>query len=159
MREIEFGVTDDAGSEARTGVYVPDGFTKADYEEFAASKAGLIDSILAGRVFEARLCIAIDLGGLAGNVAAAGSDVEEVGAFTFDSVNQRKVSINLPTFDESKVLPGTRKIDTTDTDVVAFVTAMETGVSTAGGTIQPQDSRGNDIDTLKFAKESVRSSR
>lgn len=156
--EVIYTAIDDDGDRGTTTVKVPTGFSLSDYGEFGAAMATLIDAMMAGKVESADLCFTADVTGLLANTADNDSDVEEIGAFQFDTFENRLVSINVPGLDELKVTAGTDDIDTSDPDVAALLTAVEVGINTAGGTISPCDIGEDDIVSLRTARERFRSS-
>lgn len=157
--ELIYEVEDDSGDVATTTVKVPTGFSLTQYGEFGAALATALDAILAGKVIGADICTNVDVSAIVGNSATQDSDVEEVGSFQFATSEGRKVNVNLPTFDEvNHVAAGTDDIDQANGNVTNFISAMENGLATTGGTIAPCDVGEDDIDTVVFAREKFRSS-
>lgn len=153
---VIYTVIDESGDTATHEVQVPNGFSIAQYTEFASDMATLIDAILSGKLLSADFCVAADISALTGNTVGAASDVEEVGAFLFRTDENRPVLVNGPGINETMVLVGSDEIDQTDTDIAAFLTAMEDGLSTAGGTIAPTDVGEDDIISTEYARERFR---
>ncbi|NIT56287.1 MAG: hypothetical protein GWN00_08645 [Aliifodinibius sp.] len=155
--EVVYEVTDRDGDTATTTVKVPTGFSLAQYGEFGAAMATLLDAILGGRVSGADFCFIVDISGLTGNTQSPTSDVEEVAKFQFRTTEGRPVNVNIPTMDEAIVAGGTDDINQADPAVAPFIAAMENGLSTAGGTISPCDIGEDDIVLTVFAREGFRS--
>jgi len=159
VASIIYTVVDESGDEGTTEVNVPDSFSLAQFTEFGAAMATLLDAILAGRVTGADLCFNADISGLTNNAPAEFSDVEQVGEFVFVTADQTKVICNIPALDENTVtIVGSDDIDQSQADVAAFITAMITGIAVTGGTIAPSDIGESDITTLRTARERHRSS-
>lgn len=154
-------IKDSKGKESTSEINVPSTASITSLTFLAVAVAGLIDPLIKGQIVRV---------GIAWNVPAAlsglksspvdGSDVEEGGYFQFGTANGFVTSTRLATFDESKIAADSRLIDTGNSDVAAFLTAMVSGMSVPTvGTIQPQDKRGEDIVVLNEALESFQSSR
>lgn len=155
---ISYTLSDDDGDTATTTVHVPNVFSIAQYTEFARAMADLVDNIVSGHVDSAELTVTIDISTLTGNNAQSGSDVEEIGAFTFRTPEGREVVVNIPGINESMVAANSDDLDQLDTDIAAFTTAMLNGIAVAGGTPQPCDVDEADLTVLVSAREEFRAS-
>lgn len=155
---VIYTIIDESGDTATFEIQVPTGFSIAQYTEFASDMATLVDAILSGKLLSADFCVAGDISGLTGNTVGAASDVEEIGAFLFRSDENRPVIVNVPGINETMVLVGSDELDQTDTDIAAWQTAIEDGLSTAGGTISPCDVGEGDIISTEYARERFRAS-
>jgi hypothetical protein len=102
----------------------------------------LLDEMVHGRLSAGNLVVDIDISSLTSNSLVADSDVEELGSFQFNTPDFRTVNINVPCIDESLVLAGSDNLDQADSDVSAFVAAIENGIAVTGGTIIPSDVDG-----------------
>jgi len=156
--QIVYTVADENGELGTTSVNIPTGFSLAQYGEFGSAMATLLDKILDGRVESADICFFVDISALTNNVAIATSDREAVGAFQFRTAQNTKVYVNVPTLYELKVGAGSDDLNQADADVAAFITAMETGIAVAGGTISPCDVGELSVDQIVYARESFRAS-
>lgn len=158
--KVIYTARDDKGKTATTEVKVPTGFTIAQYLEFSKSMAQLIDAVIAGKVTSANFCLGVDLVGLGLKaLPAAGADVEEKGFFQYSTAGGFQTRLQLPAFDEAKIIAGSDAIDLLQVDVLAFDTAMLVGISVTGpATIQPSDEREDDIQSRDFAREHFRAS-
>lgn len=125
-------------------------------EEWSATMKDLINPLVIGGGLVRR--IVRELADTPVSVNAS-SDVQEMARFVWNvasSVGAKVTkSLGLPTFDESKFVAGTTQVDTTDADVAAFLTAVQSGIEVATLTpdLAPVDYRGEDITTLVAATE------
>lgn len=156
--ELNFGFEDSDGDDATSTIRIPNGFTLAQYASFGKAMSELIDPIVAGRISGADLCLAVDISALTGNVLDPSSDVEEIAAFQFTTGDNRPVNVNIPGMNEAIVSAGSDDIDQADPAVAPFIAAMEVGLATGGGTIQPCDVGEDDIVATAFAREKFRAS-
>jgi hypothetical protein len=155
---IQYTLTDEAGETASFGVDVPDTFTLAQYDEFAAAYAILVDDIVGGIVSKAVLKRSVDVGDLTDNGVGVASDIEDIGAFSFRTAEFRRVRVNVPGLLESLVIPNSKELDLSEPAVAAIVVAMTSGIAVTGGTIQPSDIQEDDIIALEDALERFRAS-
>jgi len=156
--QIIYTVIDDNGERGTTSINVPTGFSIAQLGEFGAAMATLLDAILSGKVEGADFCVGVDVSALLSNLAGLNGDVEEIGAFQFETVGGFPVSVNVPGILEAVVASGSDDLDQADLDVAAFITAMETGIVVTGGTISPTDVAEDSINTTIYARERFRAS-
>jgi hypothetical protein len=156
--QVVYSYLDDSGKTGTQAIDIPITFSLAQYTEFGRAMAALIDEIVHGVVSSAALTVNVDISGLTSNTLVADSDVEEIGSFQFSTADNRRVLINVPAFDESKVLAGSDNLDISDTDVAAFIAAIENGVAVTGGTIIPSDVEDIGNLELSAARELFRSS-
>jgi hypothetical protein len=155
---IQYTLTDEAGETASFGVDVPATFTLAQYDEFAAAYAILVDDIVGGIVSKAVLKRSVDVGDLTDNGVGVASDIEDIGAFSFRTAEFRRVRVNVPGLLESLVIPNSKELDLSEPAVAAIVVAMTSGIAVTGGTIQPSDIQEDDIIALEDALERFRAS-
>jgi hypothetical protein len=156
--KVVYTVIDDSGERGTTEINVPTGFSLAQYTEFGAAMATFLDAILGGKVESADICFGVDLSGLTSNTALSTSDVEEIGAFVFQTSEGLNVICNVPCIDELTVISGSDDLDQAHVDIAALITAFEDGLVTAGGTIEPTDVAEVDIVTTISARERFRAS-
>lgn len=156
--QIIYTATDDSGERGTTAINVPNGFSLTQYGEFGSAMATLLDALLGGRIESAEICFGFDISTLTSNIAVANSDVEEIGSFVFETGIGTTVRVNVPGIDESVVAPGSDDIDQADVAVAAFLSVMEDGIATGGGTISPCDKGEEDIINTVFARERFRGS-
>ena len=90
-------------------------------------------------------------------VADVMADVQEGARFVFATANGFLKTVRLPTFLETLMLPGSRLVDTGNSDVFAFTTAITDGIdlTAAGGTgiCTFRTTHREDLDTFKKASE------
>lgn len=112
----------------------------------------LIDPLVNGGLKSAGVKIEVDIATF-GATAALVADVQEKAEFIFRTDGGWIKRLNLPTFIEDFFFPGTSNVDTTDTDVAAFITAMEDGITVSAVDFEPTDTRGDDITEVVTATE------
>lgn len=155
---VRFDFRDNKGKNSFTKIYVPNGFSIANYIEFAQGFAQLLAQLSAARLTRCSLCFGLDLSGatLAPD-AGVQADVAEKAFFQFASSEPGFFSrMKIPTISDVLVVDGSDQIDTGDPAVAAFITAMENGLVTVGGTIQPCTDREYDLVSTDFARELFR---
>jgi len=146
-----------------TEVPIPIATTLANGVIFAQQMALLIDTLINGRIARIGLAATVTMPGGLSATANTVADVEEGGLFQFRTSGQFHKSMRIPTLAETFVLPASNVLDTTDPDVAAFVTAMVDGIALGPfggtGTVQPCDTREEDLIALDFALEDFQNSR
>jgi len=156
-----FDFIDEKGKTSFTKIRIPNGFSIAQYLEFAVAMAQLIATAVLTRITSVSITFSISLAGLTLKaVAAAVADVAQKGYFSFaTTTNGFYKRFRIPTFDESKINAATDAVNELDGSVAALVAAMESGISVTGGTVQPTDERLHDIAALSEAREVFRRKR
>ncbi len=154
--ELTGTYTDQANKKATNTLYLAAGLTIAQFTEGIQALSSLIDAVLGAIINGLQFTVAIDLSGLTSNEASTTSDVEEVGEFIFTTGQNRPVIVNLPGILDTFSPAGSDNLDLADSDIAAFVTAIEDGIVVTGGTIIPCDVDQNDITELVTARERVR---
>ena len=146
---------------ATTEVKVPTTLTAVQLIEFAQQMAILMDAVTIGQIVNVGVVLAVDISGL-GLTGAPGStaDVEEKGVFMYNAVGGFRTTVQVPCLADTDVIPGSDEIDLTDADILAFNTAMISGLLLPVGaiTVSPTDSREADITSLDWARERFRAS-
>src|SRR5690348_7457758 len=98
-------------------------------EDLVAAVGALLKEIVIGSI---RSCIALfagDTSGLTSNTIGAVSSVNRQGKFEFLALGGNRVKVNIPALDESTGQgAGSDSLDLTDTQVAAFLSAMEDGI-------------------------------
>lgn len=156
--QIIYTVIDDSGERGTTAINLPTGFTLSQFSQFGVAMATFLDAVLGGRVESAEMCFGVNISFLTSNVALSTSDVKEIGAFLFRTTDAFPVHVNIPCLDELLVASGSDDIDIANVDVAAFITAMENGIVTTGGTISPCDVEEVTVFGLDYARERFRAS-
>jgi len=156
--ELIATIRDDGGDDATTSIKLVHTRTKAQVQGFGVGWAAALDNLIDGIIQKVMAFIGVDVSGLASNSNFSTSDVEDVGAFQFRTADNQPVKVNIPCFDESKVIAGSKVIDQTDSDVADFITMMTEGLAVTGGTIQATDIGSVLVDHIVLSKERWRNS-
>lgn len=156
MYRLWVRILDDDGDTATLSINFPDSFTLAEVQGFAAAWLLELDAIIDGAITEAGISVVLTLpGGLAVSPTQY-TDVQHGALFAFRTAGNYNTSHRVPTFVPAKFAAGSKNVDTTDSDVIAYVASMNTGIDVAGTMVQPSDYRGDDISVLSKAVESFR---
>lgn len=155
---IRFDFVDGKGKPSFTKVNVPNGFSIAQYTEFAQAMAQLITNLTQSRITRAGFSVGLDLStSTIKAVPNVLSDIAQKVMFGFSTVLAGfRTKMKLPALNEDKVTVGSDALNQADPDVAAFIAAMENGVVVVGGTVSPCDQRENDINNTDYAKELFR---
>lgn len=122
----------------------------ADLAEFASDMASLIQSCITGTVVSAGYSVISSVSDVAPNSL---SDVQEVGRLVFNSIDGYRKDLNLPTFDETKMLAGSVLINVADTAIAALITAMLDGITENAHVVNPTTMHNEDLSVLDAAFE------
>lgn len=155
-QEIVYEIRDRRNKKATTSVRIGDA-TEAQTDAFANAWADSIDNIIGGIIKGASVLLGVDISALVGNVAATGSDVEEIAEFDFRTAIGTKVIVTIPGILETLVDNDTGDLNLAAPQVAAFVTMMEDGI-TVGVLVEPCDVGNDDIVSLRYARERSRNS-
>jgi len=158
VKTLIYIITDDDNDKSSTSIKLPDAATDVDVTEFAQGQAPLLDDIIDGKIESSSFNVPIDISALTGNVLSGNSDVEEVAAFSFITLNGEPVRINVPCMNENIVTAGSDAIDQAHPTVAPFLTAMLNGLTTTGGNVAPCAKNEDDITATSYARENARSS-
>lgn len=157
--DVTFTVKDNKGDTSRFTINLPSSTSVTDAIAFGKTAFPLVQAIMNGAVTDVKVHVPVT--GLSLSSAGLTSDVQEVGQFVFNAVGGFLKRIGIPGLSETKVLASSAQIDTSDTDVAAFITMMTSGVDVSAnggsGTIQPSDYRDADLTSLDSAVETFRS--
>lgn len=157
---LVYSVLDAKGATATTKINFPAAVDIGQVASFAVDTATMVNNLIKGRITEAGIGLTVDLSGATIRSAPdPDSDVEEGARFSWNSAVGAVTGFRLPTFDEAKMIAGTRNVDLADTDVDTFVDRIIAGKTTGLVNASPSDERGSDIDELAGARESFTSSR
>lgn len=150
---LTFTIVDADGDTSPITIPFPDTFDLSHAANVAAAFGALINPLLNGGLQKAAITFEIDLSGTWGPTAALIADVQEQAQFLFRVVGGFPKLLNLPTFIETLFngAGADKTVDMTDTDVVAFVAAMEDGLTVSSVLYQPSDYRGVDIVSTETA--------
>lgn len=125
----------------------------------AEAAVPILVNVIKGAITDIGIGISVAIPGGTPTTPDPDSDVEEGARFSFVTDAGSSTNIRIPTFDEAKLVSGTAQVDTTDTDVQAFVDLMIDGHTYLLENIQPTDERGEDIVALTAAREAFQKSR
>lgn len=155
---VRFDMVDAKNKSSHTTIRVPSTFSIPQYIEFAQAMGQLISDISQAKIKRASFVVELDLSSATIKaVAGAFSDIAHKAYFGFNTiVSGFRSKMRIPALDETKVNAASDTINQIDTDVAAFMTAVENGIVVTGGTISPTDARGNDIVSTNYAREVFR---
>ena len=156
--EIIYEIRDRRNKKATTSVKIADTADEADTDVFANAWADAIDNLIGGVIKSAHAVLPVDISGLTGNVAASGSDVEEIAEFEFLTTGTPKVIVSIPGILETLVDNDTGDMNMSASAVAAFVAMMEDGIDVGGTFIEPCDVGGLDIVSTRYGRERSRNS-
>lgn len=152
-----FTVEDKKGDSSTISIPVGTSITPTNAVAAVKGFAPLIGALVTGRLKTAGVSLEVAVTGFP-STAAADSDVQEKGLFSFRGVNGFIKNLSLPTIDESIFTLGSKSIDQANSAVAAFLTAITTGIdltATGGtGTAGATDIRGDDLTETVEARES-----
>lgn len=154
---VTYTIQDAKGKKSRLAVVFPkaarEAFTVLD--DFVESTALLIDNLVRGKVVSASLTWSYDLRGIGAKAAPLpNSDVEEGAIFDFGTAQFKHKLMRLATFDEEFYRLGAVKlVDTSNSDVDAFVQRIIDGRTILLANVSPSDDHGDDLTYLDHAIE------
>lgn len=155
--DVFYNVRDEKGDVSTVTIPIPGTTTPTNAVAFVQAMAGILDPLVNGELVNAGVTMYVSVPDWTGGLVGL-ADVQERAKFLFRTAigNFAKI-LRIPAFDETKILAGTKEVDTTDTDVNAFVAAMTGGVDVSGhggvGSVAPCDVRDYDLGTLESAVE------
>jgi len=157
---IVYTLQDAKGLKGTTTINLPNGTSFADATEFASAVAQLIANMTTGKLVSVGVHFSVDISGLAANTLGANSDVEEGAKFSWIVAGGFNSSNRIPTFDEAKIVAGSKAVDLTDADVAQFVAYMTEGYTASStNVIYPVDYRNTTIEDILGALEDFVTSR
>lgn len=157
--EVVYTIQDKSGDQATTSVKLATGVPIALIQGFAVGFATALNNIIYGKILSAAAYILASVSGLANNTIAAISDVEHIAKFEFLTQGGNRVKVNVPALGENGVQAwGSDELNQAETNVAAFIAAMETGIAVTGGTISPCDIGESSIVDTVFAREAFKNS-
>lgn len=127
---------------------------------FVPTTATLLNAIITGQIIAAGIGLEVDISGATIRATPdANSDVEEGALFTGITAIGSDTTFRVPTIDESMFIPGTQRINGSDTDMAAFILRVINGQTVSLTNVSPSDNRGEDITDITTAVDSFQSSR
>jgi len=127
---------------------------------FMPTTATLINALIKGKIVSAGVGIEVDL--TSSTIRATPdvtSDVEEGTYWPMKAANGADTGFRLPTFDESKMTPGSTFVDLTDADALAFASRLVDGQTVALVNVSPSTDRGEDVTVVNAPFEQFKASR
>jgi len=155
MWTITISVRDGKGATSKIEFTLPGTLLLAAVEAFVQTFLVTLDAVIGGVIYATTATYSFSLPGALKDTPDADSDVEEGALFVWSSAGGYTARNRIPTFLESKIVAGSRLVNTADSDVTNLVNQVTAGLA---GT-QPVDSRGADIQSLVSAKEMFQKSR
>jgi len=157
---VNLTVVDGKGQESTVALYTTDGYTLPQLVAAVIAVAPMVKNLITGGIARAALLIDVDISAISGiGTIDPDSDTEEGAIFIFGTALGHDKRNRIPTFDETKLLSGTREVDLSDLDVASFNNAMIAGVTAGAATVTFVDSRLEDLNAVQDAYESFQSSR
>lgn len=158
--KIIISVRDNKGKIATTEIKIPTGLDLANMIEFAQAIVQLVGAITTGTIVGVSIGIGVDLTGLGlSTTPLSTSDVEEKGVFQFVTEGGFYTTVAIPCWADGNTVSGSDAIDQSDTEVMPFITAMTDGIElTDMSTVEPCDSREDDIVAIVWSREKFRAS-
>lgn len=158
MSRLNLVIADADGDKSVMPIDFSGAFT-GDIVGLAENAWALVNPLVNGQLVGASVTLEADISGFVNAAAAAISDVQEKAEFVFGTIgNEFLKRISIPTFIET-LFTGSgagKTVDVTNTDVAAFITAIENGIDDGGGTpveINPTTSHGEDLFGFVSAKQ------
>lgn len=145
----------DAESDTREDsqpIYVPTGFTLAEYQAYVDAVAPEIDAASESQLVEVNMTLSMTLpGGLKGAPVAASLN-ERGGLITFDTTGPRADSFRIPAILHS-IMPGD-SFSLEETEIAAIVTRLTTATTAAN--IRPRTSQDWQFSAARKGSKSLR---
>lgn len=155
---INYTFTDAKGKSSLCKIRVPSGFSIDQYGQFAIAMAQLVANLSDGAITDVSVGIPVSLSGATIRASALGiADVAKKALFSLASAVTGLFSkVFVPTYNEANTTTGSDEINAADADIAAYVAVLESGITTGGETVTPQDVRGNDIVDVPQMREIFR---
>lgn len=149
-------IEDKKGDTSTITIPIPGATNPTNAKAFVQAMSPVLGALVNGRLINAGVTLKVDVTGFPATADAL-SDVQEKGYFAFRTLGNFIKSLNIPTIKEALFVPNSKELDQSDTDVAAFITAMENGIAVGGfggtGTISPCDSRDDGVSAIVEARE------
>jgi len=157
MSFVSMVIADADGDKSVVDIDFSGAFT-GDVVGLASNVWAILNPLVNGQLVGASVTLEADITDFVNAAPAAIADVQEKAEFVFKSLDGFLKRITLPTFIETLFTSsGAGKVvDTTQTDVAAFITMMEGGVDDGGVTpveINPTTSHFEDLTGLVSARQ------
>lgn len=127
---------------------------------FVPTTATLINALILGKIISAGVGLEVDLSSATIRATPdVNSDIEEGAYWPFQAANGAEAGFRLATFDEDKIIGGTKLVNGADTDVVAFRDRILEGQTVGLTNVSPSTEQGGDLTVAGNAYEQFRASR
>lgn len=157
---LTYTIQDAKGKTSTMQMNFPTAVDIGQLASFAGDTATMINNVIKGKILDAGIGLVVDLSGATIRSAPdPNSDIEEGAKFMWEAATGAITGFRIPTFDEAKLVDGTKNVDLADTDVDTFVDRILAGKTTGLVNASPSDDRGSDIEVLRSAREQFNSSR
>lgn len=155
-----YSIQDAKGKTSQMRMNFPSAVDIGQVVSFAGDTATMINNIIKGKILDAGIGIVVDLSGATIRSAPdPDADIEEGARFQWEAASGALTGFRMPTFDEAKLVSGTKNVDLADDDVDDFVQRILAGKTTGLVNASPSDDRGSDIEVLRSARENFQSDR
>jgi hypothetical protein len=155
--QIVYTIQDKKGKKPTHSVRI-NSDSEAATQAFAEAWAQAIDDLIGGVIRGAVALLGVDISGATGNVAATGSDVEEIARFEFRTFEGHKVEVTIPAILETLIDNDTGQVNRAAGAVAAFIAMMEDGITANSVLVEPCDVGEDDIVSTRIAVEGSRNS-
>lgn len=146
-----YTVKDGKGDASTITIDIPDNTATANIVLFTQQMASLLDDLIAGGITEIGFSLPVPW---VAQVPDAASDLQEAAQFIFRTAGGFIKRMRIPSIWENKFSAGTRLVNQAETNVAAFIAAMEDGIEVvAGTTVSPENAHGEDVELLESAVE------
>lgn len=135
-------------------VFLPNATTLVQAQGFMTGFAPLVNAITGGVIVGAEVSFPLTLPGGLRTTADAGATVHRGGLFGYDNPSPYKWSQYIPSLTPTLFIGDL--VNVGDTDVGAYITAMESGIDVSGTFIQPTNQYDDDLTTQVTAAEAFR---
>jgi len=134
--------------------FLPPATTLVQAQGFMTGFAPLVDVIVGGVINEASVSFPLTLPGGLKSSPDVGATVHRGGLFGYDNPSPYKWSQYIPSLTPTLLIG--EQVNVGDSDVGAYITAMESGITVSGTPIQPTNQYDDDLTTNTTAVESFR---
>lgn len=134
--------------------FLPPATTLVQAQGFMTGFLPLVDAIIGGVIQDASVTFPLTMPGGLKTTPDAGATVHRGGLFGYDNPSPYKWSQYVGSLTPSLLIG--KDVNVGDTDVAAYITAMESGITVSGTPIQPTNQYDDDLTSNTTAVESFR---
>ncbi|HMC99947.1 MAG TPA: hypothetical protein VKH37_07335 [Ferruginibacter sp.] len=142
------------GKRQAIDTWLPSGTTLAQAQGWLTGQAPLIDAITGAKILDANVSFPLTLPGGLKSSADVSSTNHRGGLFGFDNPSPYKWSQYIGALLPALIIG--EDVNVGDTDVAAYLAAMEDGITVSGTPIQPTNQYGDDLTANVSAKAALR---